>query len=197
MGLYMIFFSSAAVKSSNPIKVGILGAAKIAPFAYTNPLSHLSDGIAYAVAARDIKRAEAFAKLHSIPVVHPTYEALIEDPDIDAVYIPLPNGVHEEWCLKAIQAGKHVLCEKPLTSNAEQAKAIQRELVGKPGLVFAEAFHWKAHPLALFLQRVLLGEEAREGFDLGKVTHVESTMILPGIFFSDNDIRFNFDLAGG
>lgn len=203
MGLWTIFGSKAADKGDNCINIGILGAAKIAPIACVNPLKNLPNGRVYAIAARDEKRATAFAKSNSIPVVHPSYEALLADENVHAVFIPLPNGLHCEWSIKAINAGKHVLCEKPLTSNAKQALEIKEALDSynshhpeKP-LALVEAFHWKAHPLARFLKRVILGQEVAEGWDLGKISAIKAQMHLPGIFLPDSDIRFNYDLGGG
>ena len=69
---------------------------------------------------------EQFAQKHGIPRVHADYDALLADPDVDAVYNPLPNGLHCEWSIRALEAGKHVLCEKPLASNAEEAQRMAR-----------------------------------------------------------------------
>ena len=77
-----------------------------------------------AIAARDQSRAEAFARKHGLPRAHGSYEALLADPEVTAVYIPLPNALHAEWALKALAAGKHVLCEKPFTSNAAEAEKV-------------------------------------------------------------------------
>ena len=111
----------------------------------------------YAIAARDVERATKTAEKYNIPKVHITYQDLANDPDVDIVYIPSPNGLHMEHSLMAIQAGKHVLCEKPLTNNQEQAIQIQDLLKKNPKIVYAEAFHWKCHPAALFLKSVLQG----------------------------------------
>ena len=100
-----------------------------------------------AVAARDGARAQAFAAKHDIGRVHESYEALIADPDLDAVYIPLPNGLHGRWTRAALAAGKHVLCEKPFTANAAEAREIA-ELAAKSDRVVMEAFHYRYHPLA-------------------------------------------------
>jgi len=102
----------------------VLGAARIAPSALIAPARRV-DGVAVtAVAARDRARATAFAAKHGIPRVLDSYAAIVADPEIDAIYVPLPNGLHATWVEAAIDAGRHVLCEKPFTSNAAQAAAI-------------------------------------------------------------------------
>src|SRR5512144_341678 len=99
--------------ASSPLRIGVLGAAKITPMALLRPARAVREAAVVAVAARDEQRARRFAAKHGIARVHPTYDALLADPEIDAVYNPLPNGLHCEWTIKALQAGKHVLCEKP------------------------------------------------------------------------------------
>jgi predicted dehydrogenase len=140
------------------------------------------------VAARDEARARKFAAKHGISHVHRSYDALLADPDIDAIYNPLPNGLHCEWTVRALEAGKHVLCEKPMASNAEEAERMA-DVARREGRVLAEAFHWRYHPLSI---RAL--EIARSG-ELGKLRHVEATMCIPLPF--PKDIRYRFDLAGG
>ena len=93
-----------------------------------------------AVAARDQSRAEAYAEQHGIPVAYSGYEALLADPDIDAVYNPLPNSLHGPWTLRAIAAGKHVYCKKPLASNADEAAQVA-DAASDSGLVVMEAMH--------------------------------------------------------
>src|SRR5215475_11461351 len=100
-----------------------------------------------AVAARDPQRARRFAARYGIATVHPDYAAVLADPDVDAVYVPLPNGLHAEWTLAALAAGKHVLCEKPLTSNTAQAVEVAAAAKGRPQQVVMEAFHYRYHPL--------------------------------------------------
>src|SRR5829696_5386583 len=93
---------------SSPIRIGVLGAAAIVPVALMGPARAIPEVQVAAVAARDPKRAQAFARRYKIPHIHPTYEDLIRDPGIDAIYNPLPNGLHAEWTIRALQAGKHV-----------------------------------------------------------------------------------------
>ncbi len=170
------------------LRIGMLGAARIAPAALIRPARQLPDAEVTAVAARDAARAQKFAARHGIPRVHASYDALLEDPEIDAVYNPLPNGLHCEWTIRALEAGKHVLCEKPLASNADEA-ARMAETAKKTGLVLGEAFHWRYHPLAARMKEIV------DGGTLGKIQHVEASLCIP--FLLPGDIRYRYDLAGG
>jgi predicted dehydrogenase len=154
--------------------------------ALIRPARVVPDVTVTAVAARDPARARAFADRHDIPVVHGSYTEVVEDPEIDAVYIPLPNALHAEWTLAAIAAGKHVLCEKPMTSNAGEARRVA-DAAEASGLVVMEAFHYRYHPLAT---------RALELVDtIGPVRHVQTRLCFPLPRFGD--IRYRFDLAGG
>ena len=141
-----------------------------------------------AVAARDPGRAARFARAHQIARVAPSYQALLDDAAIDAVYNPLPNGLHAEWTLRALEAGKHVLCEKPFTANAAEAQQVAAA-AERTGRVVMEAFHYRYHPL---MRRAL--EIARSG-ELGTVRRVDAAFCFPLPRFSD--IRYRLDLAGG
>jgi predicted dehydrogenase len=171
-----------------PLRVGALGAARITPQALVRPARRIPEASLVAVAARDPARARRFAARHGIPRVHASYRELIEDPEIDAIYNPLPNNLHCEWTLRALEAGKHVLCEKPMASNEEEA-ARMADAADKAGLVLDEAFHWRAHPLADRLKEILHSGE------LGAVRHLEATLCIP--FLLPGDIRYRLDLAGG
>ncbi|GIZ44592.1 hypothetical protein CKM354_000778600 [Cercospora kikuchii] len=109
-------------KKDDAVRFGLLGASAIAPIALIGPAQSHAEAIIAAVAARDPARAAAYAKKHHIPIVHNSYQDLLDDPSIDAVYIALPNGHHYEWAIRSLKAGKHVLLEKPSTSNAHEAK---------------------------------------------------------------------------
>ena len=170
------------------LRIGILGAANIAPTALIKPARSVERATVVAVAARDRARAEAFAGKWSIPTVHDSYGAVIADPDIDAIYNPLPYGAHAQWTIEALRAGKHVLCEKPLTSNAVQAREVAG-VAADSGRVLMEAFHYRYHPM---MQRAV---EVAQGGELGDLRHVESWMQIP--LFKRQDIRFDFALAGG
>ncbi|MEO7556607.1 MAG: Gfo/Idh/MocA family oxidoreductase, partial [Acidimicrobiales bacterium] len=92
-----------------PLRIGVLGAARIAPAALLKPARRVDEVEVAAVAARDRSKAQAFADKHGIPTVHGSYDELIADPGIDAIYNPLPNGLHGRWTIAALEAGKHVL----------------------------------------------------------------------------------------
>ena len=170
------------------LRIGMLGAARIAPMALIRPARQVPEAELTAVAARDEARARKFAARHGIPRVHAGYDALLEDPQIDAVYNPLPNGLHCEWTIRALEAGKHVLCEKPLASNADEAVRMA-EAAKKAGRVLGEAFHWRYHPLAARMKEIV------DGGALGKIQHVEASLCIP--FLLPGDIRYRYDLAGG
>jgi len=171
-----------------PLRIGVLGAARIAPMALVRPSHHVSEAAVVAVAARDLQRAQAFATKQGIGRVHPTYEALLADPEIDAIYNPLPNSLHCEWTIRALEAGKHVLCEKPIASNASEAERMA-EAARRTGRVLMEAFHWRYHPLAARMKDII------ERGELGNVQHVEAHLCIPLI--RPGDIRYRLDLAGG
>ena len=172
----------------NRLKIGTLGCARIAPQALLHPAKKNNDVVVFAIAARDPRRAQKFAKKHGIPIVHKDYDALINDPTIDAIYNPLPNSLHAEWSIRALRAGKHVLCEKPMASNTQEAERMQK-VAEEEGRVLMEAFHWRYHPLA---ERVLTLLRAQT---IGEIHKIESTFCIPLPF--RNDIRYNPDLGGG
>jgi predicted dehydrogenase len=156
--------------------------------ALIRPARSVPDALVVAVAARDRARAQAFATKHDINRVHDSYDALLADPEIEAIYNPLPNSLHCEWSIKALEAGKHVLCEKPIASNADEAGQMA-DAATRTGRVLMEAFHYRYHPLAARMKAVV------DGGDLGTVRHIETHMCIPLPF--PNDIRYRWNLAGG
>ena len=105
------------------------------------------------------RRGEAFAERHGIGRVHGSYEELLADPDVEAVYIPLPNSMHVPWSIKALEAGKHVLCEKPLTRRAAEVEEAF-DAADRAGRVLMEAFMWRYHPQTEELVRLADGGRA-------------------------------------
>jgi predicted dehydrogenase len=174
--------------SSSPIRIGILGAAAIVPSAIANPARGVHEAQVLAIASRDPKRAYALAKKYGIPRVHPTYTALLADHDVDAIYNPLPNSLHAEWTIRALKAGKHVLCEKPFASNGQEAEEMA-DMARKMGLILSEAFAYRYHPLTARVKEIIASGE------IGNVQHIDAQFcfLLP----SPKNIRFNYDLSGG
>ena len=144
-----------------------------------------------AVASRSPERAQAYAAEHGIARAHGSYEALLGDPDVEAVYVPLPNSLHVEWSIRALEAGKHVLCEKPLTRHPRDAEAAF-DAADRAGRVLAEAFMWRHHPQARRLQ-----ELASEGA-VGRPRLVRAAFSFD-IFGADrpDDVRLQAGLEGG
>lgn len=179
------------------LKTGSNSFATIRPVAVIQPAKSHTEIIITAIAARDEAKASAYARRYDIPTVHTSYQALIDDPSIDAVYIPLPNGLHFEWALKSLQAGKHVLLEKPSTSNAIEAECLFRsnlisqehgkgESTNPP--VLLEAFHTLFHPA--FKKFLSLIEPTN-------VAEAHATLDLIKGYIPKDDIRMNYDLSGG
>jgi predicted dehydrogenase len=167
------------------VRIGIVGAAGIAEHAMVVPARAVDDVEIAAIAARDPARAEAFARRNGIAVVHPSYQSLVEDGSLDAVYVPLANSLHAQWTIAALEAGRHVLCEKPFASNAAQAEEMVA-LAERRGLVLVEAMHWRYHPVA---ERMIdLSKQ------IGPLQHVEANF---RVQIPRDNIRFDYSLAGG
>jgi predicted dehydrogenase len=168
-------------------RFGILGAARIVPNALIEPARKVAGVELSAIAARDPARAREFAAAHGIARSLPTYEDLIADRGIDVIYNPLPNSLHCEWTIRALKAGKHVLCEKPLASNAAEAERMAAA-ARETGMMLGEAFHYCYHPLAARVRELI-----RAGA-LGTLAHVEGRFTVP---IAPPNIRYDWSLAGG
>ena len=181
------------------VRIGTLGAARITSKALIAPARQVQEAVVTTVAASTPDRARSFAAANGIPGIRDSYEALIADPEIDAIYNPLPNSLHGPWTLRAVEAGKHVLCEKPLTANAPEAETVA-SAARAAGRVVMEAFHYRYHPLAHRMREIVGGTAGAAGRDgaageLGVVRHIEVTLCFP--IADPSDIRFSYDLAGG
>lgn len=141
-----------------------------------------------AVASRFAERAEAHAKQWSIPRAIASYEAMLADPDIDIVYIPLPNHLHAEWAIKAAEAGKHVLCEKPIALTVEEVDRIAAA-AARHGVVIAEAFMYRHHPQTTMLKQ-LLAEGA-----IGELRYIRGSFTFT--LSRQNDVRLDPAWGGG
>jgi xylose dehydrogenase (NAD/NADP) len=144
-----------------------------------------------AVASRDAARAEAYAREHGIERSYGGYEALLEDPDVEAVYISLPNSMHVEWSLRALEAGKHVLCEKPLSRHPDEVEqAFDRAEAA--GLVLSEGFMWRHHPQAAKLVQLVINGA------IGPLRVVRAAFSFQlAAVHGPKDARFDPDLDGG
>ena len=141
---------------SDRLRWGILGAAHIAARRIVPAMARSPRHVVTAVASRDPSRASEFAQRFGIPRVHGGYEAVLADPEVDAVYVPLPNALHREWTERAAAAGKHVLCEKPLGVTAEDA-AVMAAACSAQGVILQEAFMYRHHPQISRLTEMLQG----------------------------------------
>ena len=170
-----------------PLSIGILGAARIADNAMVQPAA-LTGHRLVAVGARDLGRAQEFATRHGVERAVGSYAEVLADPEVEVVYNPLVNSLHAPWNVAAVEAGKHVLSEKPFAANGSEARAVA-EVVRASGRVVMEAYHYAMHPLMERVRALLASGE------IGDLRHVEVTMIIPAP--SDSDPRWSYDLAGG
>ena len=144
-----------------------------------------------AVASRDAERAEAYAREHAIARAYGDYHALLGDPDVEAVYISLPNALHVEWTLRALEAGKHVLCEKPFSNRPADVERVF-DVAERAGLVLSEGFMWRHHP-----QTATLASLVAEG-GIGRLRMLRAAFgfQLAAVHGAD-DARFRPELDGG
>lgn len=159
------------MSESAPLRIGILGAARITERSLVAP-ARAGGHRLVAVAARDRSRAEAFAAAHGVERTLGSYADLLADPEVEVVYNPLANGLHGPWNLAALAAGKHVLTEKPSASNAAEAEEVMLAARAS-GTVFMEAFHYLFHPVTRRLHELLASGE------LGELRHAEAMVAIP------------------
>jgi len=168
------------------VRIGVLGTARITKAALIEAARQVPGVAVAAVAARDLPRAQAYALEHGIAVAYGSYDELLADSAIDAIYNPLPNSLHGPWTLQAITAGKHVLCEKPFASNAAEATLVA-EAARSSSLVVMEAMHYRYHPLIRRLNEVVT-----------KLGPVRSMQCWTSFVIADpGDIRYDYALGGG
>lgn len=174
--------------SSTPLRWGILSTARIndevIPAFGSIDMASLD-----AVASRDLDRARRYADSRGIPRFYGSYDELISDPELDCIYISVPNAMHAQWTKKALEAGKHVLCEKPLTPTAEEAKRLF-ETAKRHDRVLMEAFMYRHHPQTRLARQLLLG---------GAVGQLQVMRLSFNFKTSDpsTDVRYSSDMSGG
>ncbi len=172
---------------ANPVKWGIISTADINRKVI--PGAHASDEIdLVAVASRDRQRADEYAKHWEIPRAFGTYEDLLADPEIEAVYISLPNTMHCDWSIRALEAGKHVLCEKPLSRHPDEVAAAF-DTADRTGLHLSEAFMYRHNPQTKRLQQ-LVADGA-----IGQLRLVRS--VFSYSLYDHDNIRLRTDVEGG
>ncbi|KAI1291547.1 putative oxidoreductase [Xylaria venustula] len=188
--LYTAFYPPKPEKNDRAIRFGVLGAAKTAPVSLIIAAASHPDVVVQAVAARDRSRAEEFAKKHGIPEVRNTYQDILDDPNIDAVFIPLANSLHYEWTVRSIRAGKHVLLEKPSVNNHTEAAGLFNlpELSQPNAPVVLEAFHNRFHPAVHKFLSFISPDD---------VVHVHTDAMIPSWLTAPGNIEFNYKLGGG
>jgi len=178
-----------AFSKSRAIRWGILSTAKIGIRAVIPAIQQSSNGIVAAIASRDARVAQEVARSLNIPRALGSYDALLDDPEIDAIYIPLPNHLHKEWSIRALARGKHVLCEKPFALNATEVD----EMIAaawQHRRVLMEAFMYRFHPQFALAQK-LIADGA-----IGKIKTIRAVFCF-NIAGRPNDIRLKKEMGGG
>jgi len=166
---------------------GLLSTARINS-ALIPPLRASKRNQLMAVASRTRESADKYAREHKISRAHGSYEALLADPEIDVIYNSLPNHLHAEWTIKAVEAGKHVLCEKPIALNVEEVDAI-KAAARKHGRVVAEAFMYRHHPQTLKVQELV------KSGSLGSLKLVRGSFSF--VLSREGDVRLDPAMGGG
>jgi len=170
------------------IRWGVLGYARIAHQHVIPAIVRSSNSVFHALASRDAAKLAECKQKFNCPNLHDSYDALLRDPEVDAVYIPLPNSLHREWTIKAAEHGKHVLCEKPIALNAAECRDMIN-VCKQHNVVFMEAFMYRYSDRTRKVLQVL-----RSGV-LGEIKYIYSTFRFPLTW--ENDVRSKPELGGG
>ncbi len=169
------------------LRWGLLSTARINR-AIISPIRSSKYSELVAVASRSKEKASEYAASWGIPRIHSSYEDLLADPEIDVIYISLPNSLHAEWSIKALQMGKHVLCEKPLTTSLRDADAVI-DVAQKTGKIITEAFMYRHHPQTMMVKQMV------DNGEIGKLQLIRGSFC----YFNTRvgDVRFDPTLGGG
>lgn len=170
------------------VRWGILSTARIGAGQVIPAIQQSNNGEVVAVGSRDLARGQAFAAQLGIPKAYGSYEELLADPDIDAIYNPLPNDQHGSWSIRSAEAGKPVLCEKPLAMNADEAQHMI-DVFAKYGLLLAEAFMYRFHPQTQRIKQLV------EAGGVGKIHFMQATFGFS--IGNEDDIRLKREMGGG
>lgn len=172
------------------IRLGLVAASRIADEAVVAPAREVAGVEVVAVAARSGDRARQAAERWGLDRWFDSYQALIEDPEIDAIYIGTPASLHRRWGIAALEADKHTLVEKPLASNGADAQLLV-DVGERVDRVAMEAFHWRFHPLAQQMREII------DSGDLGEIERVDGAFLVGEEIIPRDDIRWQLHLGGG
>ncbi|WP_319567384.1 Gfo/Idh/MocA family protein [Cohaesibacter marisflavi] len=170
------------------IRWGILGTAKIAREQLVPAIQASRNGTLQAVASRSQASADAFAERFGMPLAYGSYEDLLSSPEVDAIYIPLPTSQHVEWTKRCLEAGKHVLCEKPISLHAKEIDTLI-EARDKSGLVASEAFMVTYHPQWQLVRDLIANGE------IGTLRHIQGAFSYYNV--DPDNMRNKVELGGG
>ena len=175
---------------ADTVRWGIISTANIGRGRVIPAIQASHNGEVVAVGSRNLERAQTFADDLGIPTAHGTYEALINDPNVDAIYNPLPNSMHAEWSIKCAEAGKATLCEKPFASDAPEAQTMV-DAFAERDILFAEAFMYRFHPQTQKVKSLV------DSGAIGQLNVINASFnfaLGPG---SEDNIRLSKELVGG
>ena len=173
---------------ADKVRWGIISTANIGRGRVIPAIQQSSNGEVVAVGSRDLAQAQAFANDLNIPRAYGSYEELIADPEVDAIYNPLPNSMHAEWSIKCAEAGKPTLCEKPFASDAPEAQTMT-DAFAQRDILFAEAFMYRFHPQTQQVKALV------DSGAVGKINVLNATFNFP--ISDENNIRLSKPLVGG
>ncbi len=180
----------SAVDPDVTVRLGLIAASRIAGGAVIAPAPDVDGMEVVAVAARDADRAAKAAAEWNLAHSFGSYQDLLESDEVDAVYIGTPASLHRRWAVAALDAGRHVLCEKPLAANADDGRLIA-EASARSDRVAMEGYHWRYHPLAARVRSVI------DSGELGELRHIEARFDIADGRIGRDDIRWNLALGGG
>lgn len=178
-----------AILVTRKLRWGVVGTAGIAVRSVIPGIQASETGELTAIASRDLAKAEETAAKLGIPKAYGSYEEIVSDPEIDAIYVPLPNHLHMEWSIRAMEAGKHVLCEKPIAMNAEEAQRMA-DAAEKYGVHLAEAFMYRHHPRYEEIAKIVASGE------IGELRGIHGTFTFNNAGDAKN-VRYRKDWGGG